>query len=58
MIVSKIFRPLCITLSFAHNNAIVTGIIVTMIDNNAFDFNKCYFGIRSGFKKKTIFLFL
>ena len=50
MIVSKIFRPLCITLSFAHNNAIVTGIIVTMIDNNAFDFNKCYFGIRSGFK--------
>ena len=37
---------------------IVTTIIVTMIDNNAFGFNKCYFGIRSGFKKKTIFLIL
>ena len=30
---------------------IVTIIIVTMIENNAFGFNKCYFGIRSGFKK-------
>ena len=34
---------------------IVTTIIVTMIDNNAFGFNKCYFGIRSGFKKKNFF---
>ena len=24
-----------------------------MVDNNTFRFNKCNFGIRSGFKKKT-----
>ena len=28
-------------------------IIVTMVDKNTFNFNKCNFGIRSGFKKKT-----
>ena len=37
---------------------IVIIIIVTMIDNNAFGFNNCYFGIISGLKKKTIFLIL
>ena len=28
-------------------------IIVTIIDSKTFGFNKCNFGIRSGFKKKT-----
>ena len=28
-------------------------IIVTTVDNNTFGFNKCNFGIRSDFKKKT-----
>ena len=28
-------------------------IIVIMVDNNTFSFNKCNFGIRSGFKRKT-----
>ena len=28
-------------------------IIVTMVDDNPFCFNKCNFGIRSGFKKET-----
>ena len=28
-------------------------IIVTLVDNNTFGVNKCKFGIRSGFKKKT-----
>ena len=37
---------------------IITIIIATMMDNNAFGFNKCYFGIRSAFKKKTVFLIL
>ena len=32
-------------------------IIATMVDNNAFRFNKCNFGIRSGFKKKIQFFF-
>ena len=27
--------------------------ITTMVDNNAYSFNKWNFGIRSGFKKKT-----
>ena len=43
MMISNIFWPMY-----------VTTIIFTMIDNNAFGFNKWNFGIRSGFKKKTL----
>ena len=28
-------------------------IIVNMVENNTFSFNKCNFGIKSGFQKKT-----
>ena len=40
MIVSNIFRSLYVILTFSHNN-IVTIIIFTMTDYNAFGFNKC-----------------
>ena len=46
--VSNIFRPLYITLTFA---TITTA--TTMVDNNAFGFNKCNFGIRSDFKNNN-----
>ena len=39
MIVSNIFRPLYVILTFSQNN-IVTIIIFTMRDYNAFSFNK------------------
>ena len=31
----------------------IVTIIVTMLDNNTFNFDKCNVGIKSGFKKKT-----
>ena len=37
MMVSNIFRPLYITLTFSHNTQVTT--IVTMSDNNTFSFN-------------------
>ena len=46
--VSNISRPLYITLTFA---PITTA--TTMVDNNAFGFNKCNFGIRSDFKNNN-----
>ena len=53
MMVPNIFRPLYVTLTFAHNNHCFTTIIFIILDNNAFGFNKCNFGIISGFKKKA-----
>ena len=49
--VSNIFRPPYITLTFSHNNMVTT--IATMADNNTLSFNMCNFEIISDFKKKT-----
>ena len=45
----------CTLLYSLLSKTIVTTIIITMIDKNAYGFNKYYFGIRSGFKKITQF---
>ena len=54
MMVSKIFRAHCVTLSFAHIT-IVTTIIVTMIDNYDFGFNKCILELDLASRKKHNF---
>ena len=51
MIVSNIFGPLYITLTFTQNTH--DNQCCYLVDNSACSFNKCNFGIRSGFKKKT-----
>ena len=45
--VFNIFRPLYITLTFP-----TITIVATMIDNNAFGFNTCNFGISSRLQEK------
>ena len=50
MMVSIMTWTLYVTLTFALVTMVI--IILTTVDNNAFDF-KCNFGIRSAFKKKT-----
>ena len=48
---SNNFKPLYVTLEFAHNNHCYHHYCYYMMDNYAFGFSKYYFGIRTGFKK-------
>ena len=52
--ISNIFRRLCVTLTFAHNNHCYHYYCYHDRDNNAFGFNKCFFGIISGFQKNRV----